>query len=172
MDLLVPGSLSTGKIVCCRGHGPPGAATAPPPPRTGALGGISANVLVQPTCSQVPLGPGQCFPCTVLSSWQVSLGAPHSPPLCPHFTAPVSCSGQHAGCSLCVPRKPGWCPSRPSTMDVRVCREGIGDRQLRPPCPDPPCCVLRVSSAPRHGNDCQLILHYFSDADQLLNCCK
>lgn len=104
--------------------------------------------------------PGRCL-------WALS-----SPPLSPHFTAPPEMLWSSR--SAAFPVSPGrWAGALAGPAGCRGDAEReFGGRQLWPPCPDPPCCVLRVSSAPHHGNDCQLILLYFSDADQLLNCCK
>lgn len=84
----------------------------------------------------------------------------------------ASCSRHHLALRTPFPKEAGLVPQQ-GQRDVRTMLGGdMGASSCGALCPNPPCCVLQVSSAPRHGNDCQLILHYFSDADQLLNCCK
>lgn len=87
-------------------------------------------------------------------------------------TKRVRCSGHHSALHTAFPKEAGHCPSRASGTSRRYRGGAQGPVAVSPPFLAPPHCVLRVSSAPRPGNDCQLILHYFSDADQLLNCCK
>lgn len=138
------------------------------------LGGISANV---PSCEAHPLtGSSLHWAGLSVHGAQLLGGVSGRSPLSgfvpPCYKHPVSCSRHHSALHSPFPKEAGLVP-RQGQQDVWVMQRGnLEASSCGPPCLDPPRCVLRVSSAPRHGNDCQLILHYFSDADQLLNCCK
>lgn len=173
MDLLVPGSPDGAQ-------GRPRAAGAMVPPgrhspssskdRSSCWDLSQCSGLVKPTRSQVPLCSG-----AVLSMHGAELLAGvsgHSPlsSFVSPFHSPVSCSGHHAVLHPLFPKEAGLVPWQ-GQQDVQVMQRGNLGAAVAP-CPDSLCRVPQVSSAAHHGNDCQLILHYFSDADQLLNCCK
>lgn len=149
-------------IMCCRGHGPPGCpssskdrdrlvASQPMSLPSEAHLATGSSLLWSRAFHAWCSAPGRCL-------WALP-----SPAVCPHFAAPRELL--RSSRSAAFPVSPGrWAGALAGPAGCPGDTEGE--------CPDPPCCVLRVSSAPHHGNDCQLILLYFSDADQLLNCCK
>lgn len=152
---MVPGSCDcTQRGPCATGATlPPGChSCSSSKDRVGAQWDLSqCPVPVSPPGHRFLLALGQCFPRTVLSSWQVSLGTPHSPALSPHF--PVSCELLWSSLSTAFPVSQGsWAgaPAGPAGRPGDAERE-FGGRQLWSPVPGPPvlCPAGQLCSSPR-----------------------